>query len=570
MISAEGLQQQIKELLILHNGNVRMADHPLLIKDARDLNIDARQLSHMVNDIYKSINWSAVELIDQKLLEAINNNAGIIKEKDANAILDEVKNDVDLQQATSYMISKLQKLGLQPRDRIPLEWTSFRNPWMTEEAWKKVNETSVYWLDEKVSTLERMGEISFTKIEETKYAIKNTHALPPLVTVLTRSSSAHEQYARIIQEERDLQNRYLRVIYRLNPSLPFRFKGQEYKDITALLSNACSSAQGFRNIIESYRNGHIHIWIEESYPDHKLKLTVDNSLNGFLTFLYKMDPAYPFYINNNKYNSPAELVAEARRTIRPWQDIAIAIDNGNIYTWLRGLGKHNWIADMEASTLSVQSSGLYTPEEFWKASVQTLVNTIEAAAGSPLIESDTTEISLPALEAGVPVQFTIQLKLAGEGFVKAGIRVENEIPAISLSKTHCLFHSQENSISDEVTLTIDPVQLIKDEVYEFRVIIHTIFQEIEIPVSVKAVFPRKAFFFQLAKYAAILAIFFGCVRWMLDQMMSPRLHLPNANYMSGTDISEISLNPLAVIFPFTVLIAGLLCSFRIIKKLERL
>jgi hypothetical protein len=570
MASVENLHLQIKDLLILNNGDVRITDHPHLVKDAAALQIDMRQLSHLINTIYNTINWKVYELIDQQLLDVVNNH-GIVTEKEANAIITHVQEELLSDNALSYIVGKLQKLGLKPRDSVQVDWTSFKNSWMTDDAWKKANETVVIWLGEKASTLEKLGEISFRKIEETKYAIKNTHALPPLITLLTKNSASHEEYAKIIQEETDLEKRYLRILYRLNPLLPFRFNGKEYQNIKALLDEACLSQQDFWNIVSVYKNGYLHIWVEETSPNHKDKLTENKDANGFLTFLYKIDPGYPFFVQSVKYDSPALLAADARLTAARWFDISGALDNGGIHTWLNSLGKHEWLQQLAERKLLAERSGLYNDVERWKAAVQSLIDTAHEEPETPHIECNTQAIVFAELEAGKPVMQRINLQLLNEGFVKAGVHIENAAPGISVDKTNILLHSHEGITNTEITLTINPVHLVKDEVYKMKIVIQSIYQQIQIPLMVKAVFPKKAFVTQLVKYAVMVAAFFGLLRVLLQQILHTPGDASSLTYLSF-NLSEnpLPFNPLAVLFPLALLVALTYYSVRVIKKLEKI
>lgn len=571
MVTRDNINQQIKDILIHHNGNIRIADHPQLVKDATSLGISEQNLSQLITSIYNSIDWKVYEVIDERLSTILNNSGGVIGEGDVRLIVEEVKEQVKPENTVSYLIDKVKKLGLEPRDRFPLDWNSFKNAWMTEYAWKKNQDTAVIWLDEKAASLEQMGDISYRKIEETKYAIRNTNALPPLVTLITKNAARNEEYMEIIQGEADLEKRYLRVIYHLNPSLPFRFNGKEYVNITLLLNDACTSAPSFWALVTVFRKNHIHIWVHESgSPEVNKLLTERSELIDLLSFLYKIDSNYPFYLLNTKYDSPLALVEDARSSGKHWHDLANAIDHGTIGVWFKETG-HDVVTQQKQIKDYMERSGLFTDEERRKTVVQGMINIINGAAPLPKIECSTTSVLLPALEAGKPFEQVITMKLINEGFVKTSVYLENAVPGITINTISAVFHSQENAFQHDVVLTINPLLLVKDKQYECSLVINSIFEKITIPVAVKTVFPKKAFGITLLKYAFFLALFFGVVRYLFGAIIPGSSDISSdLSYLSFTDPGRFPAAALLILVPFLLLIAGLYYLVVIIKKAEKI
>ncbi|HYC28201.1 MAG TPA: hypothetical protein VEB42_05280 [Chitinophagaceae bacterium] len=514
MLQEKEIKEQIKELLVLHNGNLKINDHPELIADAQAQGIDLGKLNKWAIEIYQSINWSIFEKIDEKLVELLNLNDGIFKEQDAQVIIELVKGQVGEQQVISYLVQKLAMLGLQPRDRIPLEWSSFVNPWMTDIAWARLHEIVVNWLDEKASTLEKMGEISYRKKEETMQVLRRTYKLPSLVTVITRSSSGDEDYVKIIEEETDIEKRYLRVLYHLNPSLPFRFKEHEYKTIDALLTAACSSPDSFWQLEKVYESGHIHIWVKESSPDNAHKLTDNKDLNGFLTFLYSMDPTYPFFIMEYRFDTAAQLVEEIKRNKSLWQHVAGMISQGSIKVWFAGSGKEIWNDNIEKGLAEVKASAIYRDEEFGKASVQVLINSVTLE--EPVIESSVPAITLVDIEAALPIYELIDLKFVEGEFVKAAVTMSFPVPGLSVTPGDIAFEQPEH-LSHQLSVRIDPAQLTKNKDYQPIIIVETLYQRIEIPLFIRVVYPMKAVLLELGKYAFICSSLCWLARFLIGE-----------------------------------------------------
>lgn len=569
MATKESITQQIKDILIDQHGDIRLFEHPQLVNDAAAIGMNERELNVLINDINSKIDWTIYNVIDEKLSTLLNNNGGIIWEKDAQEIANEVKDHLRTENTISYLIDKVKHFGLEPRDRFPLDWSSFKNAWMTEHAWKKTQETAVIWLEEQATSLEKMGEISYRKIEETKYAIRNTNALPPLVTLVTKNAARNEEYLQIIQEEPDLEKRYLKVLYHLNPSLPFRFRNKEYTDIRSLLAEACSSSDSFWSLATVFENQHLQIWLlESSSDDIKQLLTHKPALHDFLLFIYKIDNKYPFYLYDIRYDTPFALAEDARSSSEHWPDIATAIDDGTIGIWLKETGYDLEIKQQEINAY-LQQAGQFDEEDRRRTMVQGLINFIIKEAPIPHVAVDIASISLLELEAGKPFQQVIMMSLPNEGFVKVDLRLDNAAPGMSINISNAFFHSQANNRNQAMVFTADPLQLIKNKQYTCSIVISSLFKTITIPVTIKTVFPKKAFAFQLMKYGFIMGFFWGMVRYLLSLLIPGSF--ARKGYLSF-DINSDAIPGILFlsIFILLLLIIGLLGSIAIIKKKEKI
>lgn len=569
MVTKESITHQIKEILINQHGNIRVTEHPQLMKDAATLGLNERELSVLINNINSSIDWKIYDEIDEKLSEVLTNSGGIMREKDALAIAHEVKDHLRTEHTISYLIDKIKTFGLEPRDRFPLDWSSFRNAWMTEHAWKKTQDTAVIWLEEHATSLEKMGEISYRKIEETKYAIRNANALPPLVTLVTKNAARNEEYLQIIQDEPDLEKRYLKVLYRLNPALPFRFRNKEYSNIRSLLDDACSSSDAFWSLAKVFEDHHLQIWLKESSGDEIQKfIAYRNGFHDFLWFVYKIDNKYPFYLGDLRYDTPLALAAEARASREHWIDIADRIDNGTIEIWLKETG-YDFEKKHKGITTYIQQAGHFDDMDRKRTLVQGLINFIIKDAPSPKVEVNVPYISLLELEAGKPFQQSIMMSLSTEGFVKVNIRMENAVSGMSIDGTNAVFHSQDYNRNHALMFTVDPLLLIKNKQYECSIIISSLFETITIPVTIMTVFPKKAFVFQLVKYALIMSAFFGIVRFLLT-LIVPGSFAQNGFLSFDINIGDIPGIMFFAILILLLLIIGLLSSVAIIKKSEKI
>ncbi len=116
---------------------------------------------------------------------------------------------------------------------------------MTDLVWEDYKESliEVEWLGKKANSLSKLGDISFDNKDDAKYFLRNGNYLPGLVTALTKSATKADEFARIIEEEFDSEKRYLKILYKLNPNLPFRFEDELFTDVSVLLQKACETSQ---------------------------------------------------------------------------------------------------------------------------------------------------------------------------------------------------------------------------------------------------------------------------------------------------------------------------------------
>jgi len=61
MGSLDALKDHIHDVLIEYDGDIRLDDHPDIMKEAREAGLDERQLSKLIQDVYSTINWDVVK-----------------------------------------------------------------------------------------------------------------------------------------------------------------------------------------------------------------------------------------------------------------------------------------------------------------------------------------------------------------------------------------------------------------------------------------------------------------------------------------------------------------------------
>jgi hypothetical protein len=84
MESIEAFKKRLYDLLLQYDGDVRLENHPNIIKEAETLGLDKRQLSKLLQEIHSTINWKEKAAREEALKKAIEEkkkieqNAGVL------------------------------------------------------------------------------------------------------------------------------------------------------------------------------------------------------------------------------------------------------------------------------------------------------------------------------------------------------------------------------------------------------------------------------------------------------------------------------------------------------------
>ncbi len=446
--------------------------------------------------------------------EFTERQAGIIIQKGVN-------NGLETHEVVRHIHQELSHLGFKPRASKMDPNHPFRNNWMTDDAWaqrQRREVEDVEWMGERVSSLEEMGTITFRKKEEAAYFLKNTNFLPPLVARLTASASKAVEFEKIFEEERDMESRYLSVVYRLNPALPFRFQDETYSDIKRLLTAASQGEASFRQMRNLFENGHLHIWLGASDAEVAQLLPLKGEPNGFLRFLYRIDSGLPFFVKGEKFFTPAGLAAHLLKDRSLWIPLSREIENGNLFTWFGGIGKTTWAHQYNESYKRIIESGLYKGDILRMAAVQAVLQIIDPTISTPEVKSDKASVSLSDVEAGSIIKSSIRFVLKGDGLLKANVTVDKRFEGIEVKEKELLFDSA-GAREHEIDFAVDGSKLSKDKLYNFNIQVTTVDNTLLVPVEIKVVFPVKAFVGKLLFYGVIGAVVFGLVRFILSLLI---------------------------------------------------
>lgn len=513
MTPLENLDEQIKDIILI-NGDIDIEDYPLIIKDALELGISRNELSRKASKIFANLDLTPYRRIDAKLEK--NMLRGSISNNEAEEIIEGASNELQRPKVINYMLATIKQRGFLPREKNSFEADSFKNLWMTNEAWAKYQyeKNEVEWLGEKAHSLIELADISYKKPVDAKYYLRNANYLVPSITTLTKSASRADEFSKIIENEPDIDKRYLKVLYLLNPALPFRLNDLDFANINSLFNKTATDYNLFVAASESYNNRHIHIWLNQTDPVNAEKLTSGWDFNNFLQFLYKINNHHPFYLNLIKFDNPDQLMKQAETDASLWMKIADAAENQQLTTWFAGIGQNDLIDKYNKYKSNINGYNYYTEEDKKLAVVNYLINVVNPQLPDPKIESDQKEIKLLSIEGNKLVHHTISLELVTTGFAKAVYYFENPVDGISVSHSNFTFWSQNNAKADAVTVTVDASQLVRDKLYTVNLFINTEFERLTTPVEVKVVFPLKAYLTQLFKYSISGGIFFALIRYL--------------------------------------------------------
>lgn len=569
MASIESLRQQLKDLLILNHGDIKITDYPNLIAEARELDFNPGQLSQVIQQLYSEIDWRPYEIINTKL--ELSFRKGILTTELFEEIVYLVGDSVNRNIVTQYVISQLRKKDFKPREINHADPLSIQNKWMTDLVWLDYKESliEVEWLGQKASSLNKLGDISFNNKDEAKYFLRNGNYLPGLVTALTKSASKADEFARIIEEEFDSENRYLRVLYKLNPRLPFRFQGETFTDVYALLTRACETPQGYEALIEIYNKGVIQIWIQESDPLLATNLSNQNDFNSFLRFLYKTDASLPFFIKNVRFVTPESLVDYAKTNFSIWPDVAESMATRNIHEWFTGIGKESWNDQIATSYEFISNARYYSEGEIRLGMVQALFHIINVFSEKPKLVTDQEKIQLLAIDSGLTVNHSINISLKDGGYTKAKVYFKFTKEGISLSKDILEFNNLAGKVTENINILIDTFLLQKEELYHVELVISSVYEDIVIPIDIKVVFPKKVYLTKLVIYGFLTACYFGGFRFLLGVFTDHKGWLVY-NPEVGTPDDIINNSPLLAFFLFALFILGGVFSFSLVKKYEKI
>jgi len=360
----------------------------------------------------------------------------------------------------------------------------------------------------------QLARVLFNHPHKSEEYLEDASLIKHDIAYLSNSDKALE-FSRVYKSESNSYRRYLRIVYKLHNKLPYRIGSDNSGSLIELLKKGFQNYNFYGQLVNEFINGRLQIWLQETDPVNAAKLNDGFSYEDFLRFIYKVDNTYPFYINEQLFLTPADLVNKAQKEMSFWDPLYWHIHNGQIPLWFDSIGKAEWNQRYQTEIEIITKSVFHNEQEKKLAAVQTLMRIIDSSIEPPKVGLNIESLSFLTIEADKMQHQSVTLKLKNKGFVKWIIPKYLAIQGLSISPTEAVFHDLSGNTEREIKLSIDPSKLIRNKTYSRSLLFHSIYETVEIPIEFKVVFPARAFINETIKYATILAAFFALIRYFL-------------------------------------------------------
>ncbi len=497
-----------------------------------------RQLSsnQLINDYYLKLKEKRMKIGEGKL-EALFNmmlKDGIADPSEIENIFEEgLKIDLNDEEIASIIKKTLDSK----------EYVAYGNPsgqqlkdqllsvsWMTEEAFKiqelKDEETKRRGreiIENKLAySIEDIGEILFNNEADARQYIKDGLIVNSIDYF---SPVKAKQFIEITKTQKNEYLRYLQIVYRLNPKLPYRFS----KNLTLSLAELCSfflqNYNTFKLGKEQYKQGTIEIWLKETQKDNYQKFVKirDSAANvdlAYLEFLYTFNPKLP-YLFAGKYmvNTTEDLCKEINKNIENWKEGKKELFNSMILVWLKTIGRDRIIEKWNKIKKQVEGNE--------NVGLETFLHLLDSKLIYPDIVVNKSSVSFPKIQSGSVIVESLLFENITRGYTEGEVSFSNVLDGVTLSSDTVTFNNIiESDRGDQLTITIDSRLIQKGIKYDTTIqVLTSSGQKLEIPLSIKVIFPRNAFIAEIIKYAAIIAAFLSLIRLIISASMPDWLNL---------------------------------------------
>ncbi|MCD4736161.1 MAG: hypothetical protein K8R53_08970 [Bacteroidales bacterium] len=383
-----------------------------------------------------------------------------------------------------------------------------------EEQWERTQNLKIQILPDKyASTIEQIGEILFNDPQEAKNIIKEDllkQSIAQKDIVLAR------EIGRISQNSKqDIHARYLEIIYKLKKDLPLRFPVDIIAKTTEELCEIILRDQQNLEYGKQYiKKGYIETWLRETNHENyqkfvKIRDAAENFELAFIEFLYTFNPSLPYRFANNIFvNSSAELCSVINQNLNNWKAGRKELYNKSIPVWLKTTGHEDIIEKWKKIEY-------ITNEE--DVGLERFLHLLESSLIQPHIQSKTTEIKFPRVQSGDIKDVDIEFVNESRGYICGDLSFSKNLDGITLSQHKIELNSTGELAKFLVNLRIDSKELPKGIMNKSTIFLKTSTdQQIEIPLSVKVVFPLNACLEKIGLYGIIFAAFFIIVRILLE------------------------------------------------------
>lgn len=359
------------------------------------------------------------------------------------------------------------------------------------------------------------------------------------VTLLTSSSTIGLEVARIFKTEKDADLRYLKIIYSLNKKLPYRVGNEVFGQLNEMVERGASDYSFHSLLANDFLKGKLQIWLRETAPEIAATLPLGNEYTDFLTFVYFRNSQYPMYLYGKRVAGAADLLAAAKSEIELWPVLYDHIANGQLEIWFNAIGKPEWVDGTYEELERLETITFLDDEDKKFALVQGLIQRMDPNA-VPQLKPEAEKISLPSIQHKSPFEHTLSIRLANQGFEKAVVSIYPEVEGIKLHTEQIYFHDLSGRTTNDINLSIDPQQLIRNKVYNLTLSVEAIHQTLKIPIDLKVTFPTRYFIKENVILSLIMMAFFGFIRYLLSLEFPDWIRNYNGSFLS---VEEILYNP---------------------------
>lgn len=341
------------------------------------------------------------------------------------------------------------------------------------------------------------------------------------------------QIAKLTKLKKSSESKYLEIIYKLNTQLPYRVTAGALANSVEELCSIIFSQKYFKLGQEHFKKGLIEIWLKETNQNAynkflRIRDTAENFELAFLEFIYTFNKELPFRLENTEVTTPQELFDLIDKDEHWWESGKKALFNNSILLWLKAKG--------QTEIIDVWNKIKKEYSENEDLGLEKFLLLLNSKALVTKITASVNNIEHLTIQRGKTIKTEIQFDNTTRGYVLGLVRFSKEIEGVELSKKYINIHSAFGILTDKIELSIDSNKLRKGVVYETQIIVTTSAgQTIEIPVKFKVIFPINAFVFEILKYAALFALFFGLIRYLLSYNNSEWLTANYDYYLSLSD-----------------------------------
>lgn len=427
--------------------------------------------------------------------------------------------------------------------------------------------THVLIFGEKIHSLKRLGQVLFENKDRSEEYFEDMSLLKSHVDTLSTGDDAME-YARLYKSEKDKHKRFLRIVYRLNPKLPYRIGNDTAANLHELLDKGFQDFTFYKLIYNDFAGGKLLIWLHETNREIADRVAGGKNYNAFLRFIYRVNATYPFYLENKTYRTPEEIMDQAQKDLPFRKELYTYVQSDMLFTWFECIGRSDWQNQFVSASGKLLEKKLKGEEQINEA-LEKLIRIVQPEVPAPTITASVENIKFDNIEAGKKIETSFDLDLVGRGYVKAAITIHPFTEGISISTPQYIFFDLNNQRKCTVLLNIDPLQLTKDKLHHLNISVVTDYQVLEIPVEVKTVFPLRSFIMHVLKYGAIGFAAMAFFRLLIqvftanDTWLKPEL--------ITSDFEDVlPLNYPAYIFMIMLFIVMVYGAFRLIRKVEKI